>query len=104
MTHVRSRASFIVPAYNEEFRIRGLLQTLTERSIAERCAVFVVCNGCTDRTSEVAREYVGVDVIDISARGKHHALNEGDCELHRVGHSGFSGWLGHAAKVPCGTR
>jgi glycosyltransferase involved in cell wall biosynthesis len=78
VTHVQSKASFIVPAYNEEFRIRGLLQTLTDRSIADRCSVFVICNGCTDRTNEVASEYLGVNVAVVATRGKHYALNEGD--------------------------
>ena len=37
-----------------------------------------MCNGCTDRTREVALEYPGVHVVEIENTGKHFALNEGD--------------------------
>lgn len=72
------KGSFIIPAFNEELRIRGLLGTLTEPTLINHCAIFVVCNGCTDRTSEVAQEYEGVTVVEIQNVGKHFALNEGD--------------------------
>ncbi len=72
------RASFIIPAFNEELRIRGLLGALTEPALNGQCAVFVVCNGCTDKTAEISREYAGVTVVEIQETGKHFALNEGD--------------------------
>jgi glycosyltransferase involved in cell wall biosynthesis len=72
------RASFIIPAFNEELRIRGLLGALTDPTLIGQCAIFVVCNGCTDKTMEVAQEYEGVTVVEIQDVGKHFALNEGD--------------------------
>jgi glycosyltransferase involved in cell wall biosynthesis len=72
------RASIIIPAHNEERRIRHLLEVLVEASRTERYAIFVICNGCTDRTRQVAEEYEGVRVVEIENIGKHFALNEGD--------------------------
>lgn len=73
-----SRASIVIPAYNEERRIGGLLRTLSDPSIRGSYDVYVVCNGCTDRTREVAEGYDGVVVVEIEDAGKHLALNEGD--------------------------
>jgi glycosyltransferase involved in cell wall biosynthesis len=72
------RASIVIPAHNEEHRIRSLLQSLSEASLSEQYAVFVICNGCTDRTREVAEEFHGMRVVEIEDVGKHFALNEGD--------------------------
>lgn len=73
-----SRASIVIPAYNEETRIRGLLDTLSDPSIRGAYDVYVVCNGCTDRTRQVAEEYAGVVAVEIDGAGKYRALNEGD--------------------------
>lgn len=73
-----SRASIVIPAYNEETRIGGLLDTLCDPSIAGAYDVYVVCNGCTDATRQVAEQYAGVVVEEIAEVGKHLALNEGD--------------------------
>jgi glycosyltransferase involved in cell wall biosynthesis len=72
------RASIVIPAHNEEHRIRGLLQSLSEASLPEQYAIFVICNGCTDRTREVAEEFAGIRVVEIDDVGKYFALNEGD--------------------------
>ena len=73
-----SRASIVIPAYNEERRIRGLLGTVSDPSIRGFYDVYVVCNGCIDRTRQVAEEYEGLVVVEIDDAGKYHALNEGD--------------------------
>jgi glycosyltransferase involved in cell wall biosynthesis len=73
-----SRASIVVPAHNEERRIRSLLETLSAGAMANDFDVYVVCNGCTDRTRDVAEEYPGITVVEIADVGKYHALNEGD--------------------------
>jgi glycosyltransferase involved in cell wall biosynthesis len=72
------RASIIIPAHNEEHRIRNLLQVLSDVSLEDEYAVFVICNGCTDRTREVAETYEGIRVVEIEEVGKYFALNEGD--------------------------
>ena len=68
----------MVPAHNEERRIRSILETLTDSSNNGNYAIFVICNGCTDRTRQVAEEFEGVTVVEIEEVGKHFALNEGD--------------------------
>src|SRR5450631_2509448 len=73
-----SLASIVIPAHNEEHRIRTLLESLSDPLIAGDYDVYVVCNGCSDRTCEVAEEYPGIVVVEISDAGKHYALNEGD--------------------------
>ena len=73
-----SRASIVIPAHNEERRIRHLLQSLSDPSIVGLYDVYVVCNGCTDKTRQVAEEYAGITVVEIDGVGKHHALNQGD--------------------------
>jgi glycosyltransferase involved in cell wall biosynthesis len=73
-----SRASIVIPAYNEETRIGGLLDTLCDPSIAGAYDIYVVCNGCTDATRQVAEQYAGVAVVEIAEGGKYLALNEGD--------------------------
>ena len=73
-----SRASIVIPAHNEELRIRRLLQSLSDPSILGLYDVYVVCNGCTDKTRQVAEEYAGIVVVEIDGVGKHHALNQGD--------------------------
>ncbi len=58
--------------------MHSLLTTLVKLCEKESYAIFVVCNGCTDKTVEVASQYPGVEVIEIDDVGKHFALNEGD--------------------------
>jgi len=71
-------ASIVIPAHNEENRIRGLLEALCDPSILSTCDIYIVCNGCSDNTFQVAKEYPGFVVVEISDAGKHLALNEGD--------------------------
>lgn len=78
VTGVNLRASIVIPAHNEESRIRNILRTLTDPTLDGSYAIFVICNGCTDRTRQVAEEFKGVQVVEIEEVGKHFALNEGD--------------------------
>lgn len=72
------QASIVIPAYNEESRITALLTSLDDPSSKGKYEVFVICNGCIDRTREVAEQFEGVTVVKIDDVGKHFALNEGD--------------------------
>ena len=74
------RATFIIPAYNEEKTIgEKISNTLSIDYPPDRIEVLVISNGSTDRTAEIVN---GVDdprvaLIDMKAPGKIQALNEG---------------------------
>lgn len=72
------KVSIVVPAHNEEENIES---TLTELSDCFRSAeIIVVCNGCTDRTYEIARKVKrpGIRVMNFHERiGKGGAILEG---------------------------
>ena len=71
--------SVIIPAFNEEAVIGRTLASLLE-SIGDRPAeVIVVCNGCQDRTAEVAHRFASrVTVIETPQGGKCNAINLGE--------------------------
>lgn len=71
--------SVIVPACNEGAVIgRGLRAILTGANAGE-LEVIVACNGCTDRTAEIARGFgPPVQVIELAQASKIAALNAAD--------------------------
>ncbi|MEX1079876.1 MAG: glycosyltransferase [Homoserinimonas sp.] len=69
--------SVIIAAHNEEALIERCLESLTA-AIAEGVQVVVVCNGCTDRTAELARNHAGVSVVELAVASKVAALRVGD--------------------------
>lgn len=71
--------SVIIPAHNEEKVIGRCLATLFHGAARDELDVVVVCNGCRDRTADVARGFgPQVRVIDTAVASKTHALNLGD--------------------------
>lgn len=73
------RLSFVVPAYNEEARIRQCV-TAIQAEIARTAAdaeIIVVNNASTDRTGEVARSIPGVLVVDEPRKGLTRARQSG---------------------------
>ena len=48
--------SVIVPAYNSEKYIRKALDSIAEQTFTDY-ELIIVCDSCTDRTEEIAREY-----------------------------------------------
>lgn len=71
--------SIVVPAHNEEAVIAAGLRALVEGARPGELEVLVVCNGCRDRTAEIAREFGSpVQVIETDVASKTHALNLGD--------------------------
>lgn len=76
-------ASVVIPAHNEERGIaRNLTALLGGRDLLDdggALDVLVVCNGCTDRTAEVARGFEPhVRVIEISTASKSAAVRAGN--------------------------
>lgn len=71
--------SVLIAAHNEEANIRRRIQNLLACDYpANRMSVVVSCDGCTDRTADIARGYEGVRVVEVfPQRGKAFALNRG---------------------------
>lgn len=74
----RRRGSVIIPAYNEAAVIKRTLTPLSQAAVDGFIDLIVVCNGCTDRTAEVARTVPGVRVLELEHGSKPAALNAGD--------------------------
>lgn len=71
--------SIIIPAYNEADVIERCLRNLTQRPVNGGIEIVVACNGCTDNTAEVARQFGGdVSVVETKTASKIAALNLGD--------------------------
>jgi len=72
-------ASIIIPAHNEEFSIGRLLDQLLTDVAPGELEVLILCNGCTDRTADVARRFEPrVTVVDLPQPSKQAALKHGD--------------------------
>ncbi|WP_250290870.1 glycosyltransferase [Frankia sp. CiP1_Cm_nod1] len=70
-------ASVVIPAHNEETVIGRCLERLADGVRPGEIDIVVVCNGCTDRTAELARA-AGARVVEAPRPGKAGALNLGD--------------------------
>lgn len=75
------RISFSIPAYNEEQRIGRCLEAVQKEIIRagleRECEIVVVNNASTDRTSEIARSFPGVKVVDEPRKGLVRARQTG---------------------------
>lgn len=72
------QASVIIPAHNESAVIARTLAPLATLAASGRLEVIVVCNGCTDDTAAIARQWPGVVAIELAEASKVGALNAGD--------------------------
>lgn len=71
--------SVIVPAHDEESVIGRCLESLIGGAEPTELEIVVVCNGCHDRTAEVARRTAPEAIVcEMSAASKTAALNRGD--------------------------
>jgi len=71
--------SVIIPAYNEEAVIGRCLETLLRGARPGELEVIVACNGCRDRTADVARAFgPPVKVVETTTASKVAALNLGE--------------------------
>lgn len=68
--------SVVIPAHDEEALIEGTLRRICSASSGE-IDVVVVANGCSDATTERARNVDGVRVVEIARASKIAALNAG---------------------------
>lgn len=70
------RISVIIPAYNEEKTIGGVLAVVTKCKFIHQ--IIVVSDGSTDGTVETARRFSGVQVVELkNNRGKGGAMKAG---------------------------
>lgn len=83
MSNIISTITIGIPAHNEErnlpYILRSIARQRQERFRIEK--IYVMCDGCTDRTAEVARDFIDVlpqlEVIDDGRRlGKVGRTNE----------------------------
>jgi glycosyltransferase involved in cell wall biosynthesis len=70
--------SVIIPAHDEERVIVANLRTLLASAEPAELDVVVVCNGCRDRTADVARQVPGVRVEELELPSKWAAMQRGD--------------------------
>jgi glycosyltransferase involved in cell wall biosynthesis len=71
--------SVIIPAHNEVSVIARALTAMTAGAEEHDFDIIVVCNGCTDDTASVARQFTPfVRVIETDVASKTQALNLGD--------------------------
>src|SRR5450631_1121430 len=71
--------SVVVPARNESPVIARTLAAMVSGAAPGEIGVVVVCNGCTDNTAEIARNFgPPVRVIETGIGNKSRALNLGD--------------------------
>lgn len=71
--------SVIIPAHNESAVIRRSLEAAQAALQHEPGEIIVVCNGCTDDTATVCRQFSqAVKVIELQEGSKVLALNAGD--------------------------
>ncbi|MEP6797580.1 MAG: glycosyltransferase [Lapillicoccus sp.] len=69
----------VIPAHNEERGITRLLESLLRGATPNELEVIVACNGCTDRTAEVARGFGPmVTVIESDVPSKRLAQQAAD--------------------------
>jgi glycosyltransferase involved in cell wall biosynthesis len=70
--------SVLIPAHNEQDVIGLALNRLLDGAAPGEVQIVVVCNGCSDRTAEVARAAApGITVIESSIPSKSEAINTG---------------------------
>src|SRR4051794_38339182 len=70
--------SVIIPAHDEAHVIGRCLSRLLDDARPGELEVIVVCNGCRDRTAEIASRFAGVIVLEGAIASKTAALNMGD--------------------------
>ena len=74
--------SVVIAAHNEEDVLGRCLDAMLQAARPTEPEIVVVCDGCTDRTADVAREDGnGVRVLETPRASKTAALNLGDASV-----------------------
>jgi len=74
--------SVVIAAHNEEDVLGRCLDALLQNARSRELDIAVVCNGCSDRTADVARGYGDrVALIETPVASKTAALNLGDARV-----------------------
>ena len=72
----KPKVAVVIPAYNEEERISGVLRAVCGSKLPDE--IIVVGDGCTDNTAAVASRFNGVRVLDLPINvGKGGAMAAG---------------------------
>jgi len=72
----------VIPAHNEGKVLGRCLRSITKDAKPGEIEIVVVCNGCSDRTSWIARSFgPPVKVVETNIGNKCHALNCADAEI-----------------------
>jgi glycosyltransferase involved in cell wall biosynthesis len=72
----------VIAAHNEEAVLARCLDALLQDARPGELEIVVVCNGCTDRTADIARGYdERVGVLEVPKPSKTGALNLGDARV-----------------------
>ena len=67
--------SIIIPAYNEENYLEETIKSIKYQNFIHE--IIVVCDGCTDKTLELAKEYANKFILLKDRNGPAIAKNEG---------------------------
>ena len=76
LKYMKPDISIIIPAYNEEDFIGDTLKSVFNSDFTGTYEVIVVCNGCTDKTAQIAGD-TAAKVFSISTKGTPEAANYG---------------------------
>ncbi|MEM6368827.1 MAG: glycosyltransferase family A protein [Myxococcota bacterium] len=78
LSYTRGMATIVIPAHDEAEVIGRTLRSITPEGWREVYEIIVACNGCTDATAQIARSFVGVNVLETEVGSKIVALNMAD--------------------------
>ncbi len=68
--------SIIIPACNEENYLKDTIDSIRSENFKD-CEIIVVCDGCTDKTLDIAKNYADKFVLLKERKGPAIAKNEG---------------------------
>jgi glycosyltransferase involved in cell wall biosynthesis len=75
--------TIIIPAHNEASVIGRCISTMLDGAAPGELQVVVACNGCSDQTADIARNFgAPVEVIETPVASKSHALNLAEQAAH----------------------